>query len=429
MRIYCKLAALLAAVFLALPFPAWGEEEPFWISENAVITGMGRSWRQGYEPLVSANTLSLILPLASNRAQGSIQAEFRLKDDSLSLLKSSAVRAVKVNKGENGLWVARFSLDLLPDRQNGDYACLIRLRGEDGAGKALLQDIPLTLRIRDGRPSKEELALKMDRVQAELKVGEDGQISAWIKNPCRAAKLENLQWSFSEPSGHILPQFESLLRLGDLEPGEEREIVFPVTVLGTAAVTPHVVAFTFSFTALDQPVTQTEAYTLHITQEMRLEHGGLRMADSAVAGDSVTMTLPLMNLGKADLMNVICSLSLPGITDRQAVLVGSIGPGETKQGQLSVLVPKEARGEYEGVLSVEAADNDGNRTSLSLPVHLTAEAPAAVPNAAESQKKAEEKPPLLLYGLGGGCGVMLLLFVLQGALLRRKIRRLEEEKM
>ena len=100
---------------------------------------------------------------------------------------------------------------------------------------------------------------------------------------------------------------------------------------------------TFSFTALDQPVTQTEAYTLHITQEMRLEHGGLRMADSAVAGDSVTMTLPLMNRGKADLMNVICALSLPGITDRQAVLVGSIGPGETKQGQLSVLVPKEAR--------------------------------------------------------------------------------------
>ena len=429
MKYFFKFAALLAVLFLALCLAATAENEAFQISQDTVLPGMGRSWRQGYAPAVSGNTLSLLLPIRSDRAQGPIQAEILLDSGNIPLFKTDAVRTVRANRNENGEWNVRFSLELLPDRANGDYPCRIRVTGTDGDGRALRTDIPLTLRIRSGQPSREELRVSVENLQADFRVGEDGMITALLVNPCQAAIFENLRVSFSDPSGDILPRFEAVLRAGSLGPGERREVSLPVTVLPKAAVTPHVIQISISFTALDSAVAQEETYTLAVTQEMRLEHGGLRMADSAVAGDSVTLSLPLMNMGRADVMNVLCTLNLPGIAERQAVLVGTIGPGETKQAQMTVTVPRTARGEFAGSLTVEAQDGSGNPVSLSLPVGLTAEAPAVSAALDSSVEQETEKPPLLLYGLGGGCGLLFLVLMLQGLLLRRKIHRLEEDRL
>ena len=153
------------------------------------------------------------------------------------------------------------------------------------------------------------------------------------------------------------------------------------------------------------------------------------MASSVIAGDSVTLTLPLMNMGKADIINVMATVALPGITDRQSVLVGTIAPGETRQAQITLTPDKDLSGDYEGSLNVEGTDNDGNPTSFSIPIHLTVEKYVKVAEADDPTTKENEKPPYLIYGLAGGCGLLLLLLLLQGILLRKKIHQLEEDKL
>ena len=184
-----------------------------------------------------------------------------------------------------------------------------------------------------------------------------------------------------------------------------------------------------SWIANKQTVTQNESYTLPVKQEIRLEQGGLKMASSVIAGDSVTLTLPLMNMGKADIINVMATVALPGITDRQSVLVGTIAPGETRQAQITLTPGKDLSGDYEGSLNVEGTDNDGNPTSFSIPIHLTVEKYVKVAEADDPTTKENEKPPYLIYGLAGGCGLLLLLLLLQGILLRKKIHQLEEDKL
>ena len=126
---------------------------------------------------------------------------------------------------------------------------------------------------------------------------------------------------------------------------------------------------------------------------------------------------------------MLATLTLPGVTDRQSVLVGTIGPGETRQAQITLSPGKSVSGDFEGSLTVEATDNDGNPTSFSLPIHLTVEAPAQPASETDAAVSETEKPPILLYGLAGGCGLLLLLLLLQGFLLRGKIHRLEEERL
>ena len=153
------------------------------------------------------------------------------------------------------------------------------------------------------------------------------------------------------------------------------------------------------------------------------------MASSVVAGDSVTLSLPLMNMGRGSVVNVLATVSLPGIADRQSVLVGSIAPGETRQAQITLTPGKNVSGDFSGVLTVTAADEDGNPASLSLPVSLTVEKPPAAEKAPDAAQESPEEAPLLPLLLGAGCSALLIALVLQGALLRRKIRRLEEAQL
>ena len=186
-----------------------------------------------------------------------------------------------------------------------------------------------------------------------------------------------------------------------------------------------------NWTALDQDATYTVNNTVSISQEIRLEQGGIRMASSVVAGDSATLTLPLMNMGKADVVNVLATVSMPGITDRQSVLVGTIQPGETKQAQLILSPAKDTVGDFSGTITVECTDQDGNPASFELPVNLKVEKPVKTEtDKADSGKneKKEQTSPLTL-ALAGACGLLLILLILQGAILRRKIHRLEEDKL
>ena len=182
MKIKYKIAVLLAALFLAPLFAARADSPDFTLEDRRVLTGMSRSWLQGYGPDIRNNTLTLILPILSDRAQGDIQAEWTLADESLSPFKPQNM-AVKAQRNESGLWALRFSLSLHADRQNGDYPGVIRVTGRDGSGNALSADFPYTLRIRDGQPTKETLRLDISLLRTDLKVGEEGEIALRVTNP------------------------------------------------------------------------------------------------------------------------------------------------------------------------------------------------------------------------------------------------------
>ena len=109
------------------------------------------------------------------------------------------------------------------------------------------------------------------------------------------------------------------------------------------------------------------------------------------------------------------------------MLVGSIAPGETKTAQLTLSTGKELAGDFSGTLTVTCTDSGGNASEFTLPVALTVEAPPAYTEA--SAAGPEEASPVPLYLLGGGCVLLLLLLVAQGALYRRRIHRMEEDRL
>lgn len=422
------IAVLLTIMFLVPMVQGYAEQAAFSIDPFRILNGMNRSWLQGYEPSVAQNKWMLVLPVLSEQANGSIQTELIMHDETLSPFKPQTM-SVKTQRSEGSIYAVRLPLELYADRNNGDYACTIRFTGQTKSGDALSMDMPYTVRIRDGQASREVMRIQITDVVTNLKLGEEGVVTAKFTNPCKTVAFEQLVLRISDKSQEIIPLSADVVYLEDLKPGESRTISIPMIVKPDASVSYHILDFSLNWLSLDKPVAQTESYTVPVTQEMRLEQGGVKMADSVIAGDSVTITLPLMNMGRGDLINVLATVSLPGITEKQSVLVGTIAPGETRNAQITLQPGKHISGEFTGTLTVKATDNDGNPTSFDLPISLSVEEPVNTTTQDNTLVQQEEKIPYFTYGLAGGCILLLILCIVQGAVLRRKIRKMEEDRL
>ena len=424
---FSLLLILLAVLALCAPALAEGG---FTLDENATIAGMNYlPWARGYEPTSDGETMTVCLPLRSDSAVGKITAALTVDDETVSPLRGDGAK-IDVLPDQNGLYAVRLSARLLSGRINGDYAAAVRVTGKDADGADVTADFPVVLRVRDGKPGGAAMRPALENVSADLRVGENGALTATLVNTDPYAEMRDILLTVSDESGDILSAGSDSLRLGSLMPGERAQVFYPLSVQPDAAVKAHTLNLTLTWTALGAEMSWTEKRTLAVTQEIRLERGALQGAASVVAGDTAVLTLPLMNMGRGDVRNVLATLTLPGLCERQSVLVGTIASGESAQARLSFAADGEA-GTYTGVFSVTGEDVWGNESGFELPVTLSVETRPvkSAEETASDDAAAGKKLSPLVWGLGGGCALLLLALIVTSALLARKIHRLEEDRL
>ncbi|MBQ8555431.1 MAG: hypothetical protein IJ438_06085 [Clostridia bacterium] len=417
----------MTALFLIPTFAL--AEGAITLDEAAVFGDMPCSWQQGYEPVITGNTLNVHVPLQVSGVSGKVTAALYVDDEAASPLKTQGVSAAAY-RGDSGTYNTIIKATLVRGRVNGDYPCTLIFTGQGSDGTAIRGEYRFVLHIRDGRMPEESLRPVISDVKADLRVGEDSALTFLLTNHSRHADLTSLTLRVTDASGDILPAGTDVLLLPDMAAGDVQTISIPLKVKTNAAVSLHTLKFDLSWTALDTPGTWTESFTLPVQQTLRLEQGGVQLATTLLQGEMATLTVPLMNLGRADLSNVMATLTLPGITERQSVLVGTLAPGETKQAKLTFIPGQSALGHYEGTLTITGEDAYGNTAAMTLPVETTVEEPVTITlNADGTQEEKAQTPPWLTIALGAGCGLLLLVCIIDGAVLRRKVRKLEEDRL
>ena len=424
-RIIAFIALTLVLIGIALPALADG----FTLETGMTISGMNlRSWAQGYQPTVSGDELTICLPISSDSTDERIKATLIMADETITPLKPhDDTDYFKLSKG---IYPVRLKFKLHSARVNGDYAAIVRIEGADESNAHMTTDIPIVIRIRDGKSSGESLRPMIAAPECELRVGESAALQSTLRNPSRYAEMTDIQLTISDASGDILPSGTDKLSLPDLMPGESCGISYPLTALPSAKVSLHALSFKLTYKLLDQQCTWEENFSLPVSQQPRLEHGGVQMASTVIQGETAVLTLPLMNMGRGALRNVLVKLTLDGITDGQSVLVGSIETGGTQTAKLTFAAGKDVLGECRGTVTVQYEDEYGNAGSFQLPTAITVEEAVPLPAADAEDGEADEGAPRMSLVIAGGiCLALLIALIVQGAVLRGKIRRLESEKL
>jgi len=394
------------------------------LDEHALLEGMELSWYQGYSPIIRHNTLYLHLPIREEAFAGEITADIALTDPHVFLLADPG-KEVTVSP-KNGIYPLVFRLSLEKNRRNGDYPAVITLKGKNAAGVEILETLPYVIRIRDGRESHESFTPLITGVTGELEPGREGLVSVTLTNPTTTLSMTDGELALEDPSGQILMAGADRISVPEVLPGQSVTVSVPVTVLGDAQLLPHRLSVNLGYRILEREAQWTGQFTVPVNQNIRLEQGAPQLPE-AIAGDLATLTLPLMNVGKGTLENVLVKLEMDAVLTPQSVLVGTLGPGETKQAKLTFTPGPDSLGTHSGTVTVTCEDAYGNPSTQVTALTLTVTAP--IPANASSQTQETPKASPWLLPLAILCPLLTAAWITHAALLTGKLRKLEEERL
>ena len=419
-----RVICILLTALLALHMSVTSLAAEFEIDQHYTTEGMSRSWYQGYTPSIKNHTMTLWLPIRGSSCEGEVNVTITLDDPNVFLLAADP-KAVTVS-AKDGVYPVKLSLALERYRRNGDYPATITIRGTDGAGKAVVETVPYVIRIRDGYNSHETMEPVISDVAGDLNVGSGGRLSLTINNPTTTLSMTDGVLTVTDTTGEILMSGSNRVHIPEILPGISETVTIPMTVKASAAISQHPLEIKFTYRVLGNESQWTEVFTVPVTQAIRLEQGGVQMP-AAIAGELANMTLPLMNMGKGTLQNVLVKLEMDGVLDAQSVLVGTMEAGQTSQAKLTFTPKPDSVGTHSGAVTITCEDAYGNQDSQTLNVTLTVDEPLPEPELPQEEEKAKMRPgTIALIVL---CAAMAAGLVLQGTLLTRRIHSLEEERL
>ena len=326
----------------------------------------------------------------------------------------------------DGIYPVKLVLPLEQYRRNGDYAATITIKGIDGNGKEIVETLPYVIRIRDGYSSHETMEPVISDVHGSLDVGSDGSLGLTITNPTTTQSIMDGEITVTDSSGEILMSGSNRYLIPEILPGKSEVVPIPMTVKGNASISQHTLEVKLSYSCLGKAAEWTETFMVPVTQAIRLEQGGVQLP-TAIAGELGNMTLPLMNMGKGELRNVLVKLEMEGVLDAQSVLVGTMAAGETKQAKLTFTPKLDSVGTHTGTVTISCEDAYGNAFSQTLDVTLIVDEP--IPEVELQQEEEKEKMSTGTIVLIILCVLMAAGLVLQGTILTKKIHKLEEERL
>lgn len=419
-----KGICFLMTVLLALSVTLTAAGAEFTVDAYAAVNGMSKSMYQGYEPSVQNHVMTLCLPLRAESCVGDITVKLALEDPHVFLL-SGEPKEVTVSPKE-GIYPVKLTLPLQRNRRNGDYPATVTVRGTDGQGKEIVESLPYIIRVRDGSGSHETMQPVIADVISELNVGSSGGLTLTVANPTATLSLTGGAITVTDPTGEILMSGSDRFLIPEILPGKKQTVTIPMTVRGNASVSAHVLEISLRYQVLGMDESWVEHYTVPVTQEIRLEQGGVQMP-TAIAGELSTMSLPLMNMGRGELSNVLVKLEMEGVLDDQSVLVGAVAAGESRQAKLTFTPRLDSVGTHSGKVTVTCEDAYGNPFTRTLEVSLTVDQP--IPQEKPREEEEKEKTGIGTVVLIVLCVLLTAGLVLQGTLLTGKIHKLEEERL
>ena len=419
-----KTICIFLTMLLVLSISVTALAAEFELDQHSTIDGMNRSWYQGYAPSISYHKMTLCLPIRAESCVGDITVSLALDDPNVFVL-SGEPKEVTVSP-KNGIYPVKLVLPLEQYRRNGDYSATITIKGTDEAGKEIVETMPYVIRIRDGYGSHETMEPVISDVVGNLDVGTDGSLSLTISNPTTTQSIMDGEITVTDSTGEILMSGSNRYAIPEILPGKSETVTIPMTVKGNASISQHTLEVKFSYKVLGKDAEWKETFTVPVTQSIRLEQSGVQLP-TAIAGELSNMTLPLMNMGKGELRNVLVKLEADGVLDTQSVMVGTMAAGETKQAKLTFTPKLDSVGTHSGTVTITCEDAYGNTFSQTLDVTLTVDEPIPEVELQQEEEKEKMSPGTIVLIIL--CVLMVAGLVAQGTILTKKIHKLEEERL
>lgn len=335
------------------------------IDDANVYDGMGKAYKDGYEPVISGNTANIIIPLKAEAEADfdSVTASLNLGDTTTSpfVYKNYQKTFQKTTEFINGtentadIFLVRFELELSADRYNGIYP--VEVQAFTGSGiNAAFQSFTVYVRITDGKETETETEAPMPETEEKptsqpimmiskskvepktVMAGEDFEVKAVLKNTSKIKDIQNMALTVTWSSPDItLLEDSNMFYIDYIGAGQTKEMTFKCTAGTKTADGKYEMKLDMSYDTLKaETLTSSGSIQVAVVQpmEVKLEVGDI--PTEVNAGDSLSVPLQVLNLGRGKIYNVRCAMDVPGLISDTSVFLGNMEGGSAASGELKV---------------------------------------------------------------------------------------------
>ena len=239
-----------------------------------------------------------------------------------------------------------------------------------------------------------------------LTPGAAGKLTVTLKNTNNKRAIFNLKLTLTDDSGDLIQDGMNTRFVNSVYAGNTYTLEAELTARHNTAVGRHSLTLTAEYEDGEfQSYSSSDTVYVDVRQTADLSFSGAELPAKIVAGDTVTVTLTLMNTGKAQLSNCRADFDIKGLIGGGTAFGGELAPGESKTVSANLRAQSEKFGATKGKISLTYEDEYGKTymktAELSTVIEKKVEVAAAP---VEEQKKTL---PWWLYGsagllLGGG---------------------------
>jgi len=342
---------------LQTPMPAEGtSEELFTIDHDHIYPKMDKSYAQGYIPTVEQGVAALVLPLcaAETLVEDQLTATLDLGESSTSPFvfgnysKSVALQSHDTQDGTGECYLVYFEIPLEKQHTMGRYPVRVLVTGTTLTGITKTQEFVIYVTVSTGTdphatpepqpviqqktPSQPKLMVRDYWLDADpVQAGTAAQLTVTVRNTSTTRNVRNIKLTVSDPQMEVIPAGTGAQHFDTLKKGETLEWTVTLSVVPDAAPQPHALTLRMEYEDADStPFSTEDTLIIPVLQPIRLEYESPSFPERVRQGDTATLTVPLMNLGKNTIYNVLVKAEVPGMQSGGSVLVGTLEMGKAR---------------------------------------------------------------------------------------------------
>ena len=403
-NVFLILAAEAAALFILALFPVWtayAANQILVIDASHVYEGMDKTYVQGYQPRVSDSEAFICLPLVVSEVYGETieNNEITIKPDlgdfaaspfkpgdygKTVSLAGYAVTDEDGNQTDVNAYYVTLSLPLQAGAVNGRYPVVLQLSYVNNLGESIQQSFTVYVGIAGGIPptptpfggetvEESGLAPRINlsgyKVTPEVvPAGSSFTVDITLQNTSGTGAVSNIVVSYNGVTGDIVPDSgANTLFVSGIEQNAEQIFHIKMKAHADAKTSTQKIIIIMDYHD-ENGVSRsnTSEIPVQVKQPIRIKYDPPGIPEQVYAGENISASLNIYNLGKNILYNVAVSLAAEGFTSKEDTYIGNIEPGGAKTAEITANTENKP-GVVNGKFVVWYEDESGEQYSEEVP--------------------------------------------------------------
>jgi hypothetical protein len=190
------------------------------------------------------------------------------------------------------------------------------------------------------RPQPKIIINSHEITPADVMAGGIFELTATLRNTSESQSVRNITVTAKGDTTDLIPAentgTEYISKIGS---GSTADFNVKMQVRPDAKPGPQKILLTIAYENSEAtPFTTEEEIIVQVKQPIRLQYDEPSIPESLNAGDTVSFSLNLMNMGKSTLYNVRFELEAPGLIPEGSAFIGNMESGTSQTGDIYVFV-------------------------------------------------------------------------------------------